>query len=76
MNAISWCVKKIRGFFFENSQIAPETESRNSEDHQFWNQEMWGSTVYCFYLLCTVSIKGIDEKINILLDKLYMYCFY
>ena len=32
-------------FFFQNHEMRPETESRNSGDQELWNHEMQGSPV-------------------------------
>ena len=37
--------KKILDFFLQNHEIWPQTESRNSGDHELWNHEMRGSPV-------------------------------
>ena len=34
----------------EFTKLQPETKSRNSRDHQFWNHEMWGPPVFGKYI--------------------------
>ena len=50
-------------FFLQNHEIWPQTESRNSRDHELWNHEMRGAPVFESFVLLICFIQSIFSLI-------------